>query len=493
MPRQLFLTNSQTQKKEEFIPHQAPQVKMYCCGPTVYDFLHIGNFRGAIFYNLLRNYLEHIGYQVTYVYNYTDVDDKILARAQSEGVSSAEISERFIKEFEHDYKRLGLRPHSANPKVTDYIEPIKNMIATLVAKGSAYEVKGEVLFAVRQFSEYGKLSHRNPDDMRTGTRIEAGAYKKDPLDFSLWKPAKAGEDAAWPSPWGLGRPGWHIECSAMTQAILGDQIDIHGGGMDLIFPHHENEIAQSEACSGHTYVKYWVHNNMIDFSGTKMSKSLGNVITGRSFMEEYDPEVLKFLYLSSHYRSVLDLNDNTIQQAIKGLARVYSALSVAESYLGKAHEQKEKKSWPTDGEWEQHFSAEWEKIEKSLCDDMSTPEVFAVLFEAVRFFNAKVKRGAPLADKIKNQSGSFAKFINKFGELSALFAQPPAEFLRKMDRMLLKKMNITEDEIEQLVKARVEARLQKDFSKSDDLRKKLSEAGVSVMDFAGGSFWEVTK
>jgi cysteinyl-tRNA synthetase len=516
---QIQLYNTLTKKKEEFIPHEPPHVKMYCCGPTVYDLLHVGNFRGAIVYNLLRNWLEESGYKVTHVYNYTDVDDKIIDRAKRENVTATEISEKYIAEFKKDFGRLGLRKHTHNPKVSEFMTPIKDMVADLITQKKAYVVNGEVLYSIRSFDGYGKLSHRNIDEMKIGVRIEANEKKQDPLDFALWKPAKSGEPS-WESPWGAGRPGWHIECSAMAKSILGEQIDIHGGGIDLVFPHHENEIAQSEGCTGKQFVKYWVHNNLLNFDGAKMSKSVGNIRTARSFMDEFHPEIFKFLILSSHYRSVSEFGENTIDLAIKGLARIYSAMAVAESYLEDS-EVKETtlspqyvsgfevspeiipqdvrarletyKSKGLDVKLEALIQQCEQKISAALNDDLGTPEVFAQFFEVVRAFNSQTRRGAKATPEIANRCRSLRLFLLKWGSLMSLFQLPAKEFLVALDDLLLQKMNLQRSTIDQLVQERTQARENKDFAKSDELRKKLTEMGISVSDLQNGSFWEVSK
>jgi len=286
----LKMYNTATRQKEEFKSITPGEVKMYVCGPTVYNYLHIGNFRGAIFFNLVRNWLERAGNKVTYVYNYTDVDDKIIKKANEEGVESIEISERYIKEFEKDFNRLGLTAHDQNPKVTDFMPEIISFVDDLVKKEMAYVVDGEVFYEIKNFPSYGKLSGKKLEDLEAGARVEIDSKKHTPADFVLWKPAKPGEPS-WDSPWGKGRPGWHIECSAMIQSILGDTIDIHGGGIDLIFPHHENEIAQGEGRTGKCYCNHWMHNDFLNMNDEKMSKSLGNIITGRDFMEKYHPEI----------------------------------------------------------------------------------------------------------------------------------------------------------------------------------------------------------
>jgi cysteinyl-tRNA synthetase len=486
----LEIYNTLSKKKEVFVPLTPGEVKMYCCGPTVYGLLHVGNFRGAIFYNLLRNWLEQLGYKVKYVYNFTDVDDKIIDRANSEKVTSQEISEKYIEEFKKDYSRLKLRSHDHNPKVTEYMEPIKAFVEALIANGKAYEIQGEVLYSISSFAEYGKLSGRNPDDLIAGSRVEVDRKKRNPLDFALWKPSKEGEPS-WSSKWGKGRPGWHIECSAMARSILGDQIDIHGGGMDLIFPHHENEVAQSEGCTGKHFVKYWVHNNLFNFGGQKMSKSLGNILTARDFMDKYHPEILKYMTLSAHYRSVAEFGEQAIDYAVKGLARIYSALAVAESIEKSAEQQS--LSFKEDAAFKQLLDAAQTEIANALNDDFNTPEVMARIFEVVRVYNSQVKRGAKVTPLIFAKSRQLRNFIDSTGFLMSLFQEPPAQFLRALDDMLLKNMNIERAAVEDLISQRKSAREAKDFAKSDELRQKLTDIGISVSDTSEGVFWEVAK
>ena len=373
--------NTQTHQKEEFVPLHEGEVRMYVCGPTVYDYLHVGNFRGAIFFNLVRNWFEHKGFKVTYVYNYTDVDDKIINRAKKEGVEASEISERYIEEFKKDYNELKLRPHSRNPRVTEFMEEIIDFIQELVKNGKAYEVEGDIYYDVHAFDGYGKLSNKNLDDLEAGHRVGVDERKKHPADFALWKAAKDGEPS-WPSPWSKGRPGWHIECSSMARTILGDTIDIHGGGLDLLFPHHENEVAQSEGCTGKAFVNYWMHNNMINFGDQKMSKSLGNIRTARSFLEQYNGEILKFMMLSSHYRSTTDLSAEQINRAVAGLARIYSAMALAETLTHAKIEL-----GPLPAKFEKAITDADDGIEKALDDDFNTPEVMARVYEVVRLFN----------------------------------------------------------------------------------------------------------
>lgn len=482
----LVVYNSLSRKKEVFQSLVPGQVKMYCCGPTVYDLLHVGNFRGAIFYNFVRNWLEHLGYQTTFVYNYTDVDDKIIRRAQDENVTSESVAERFIAEFESDFATLGLRKHDFNPRVTQHIDSIIEIIKVLVDKQKAYVVDGEVLYSIAAFAEYGKLSGRNPDELIAGARVEIDQRKRSPLDFALWKPSKPGEPS-WPSPWGPGRPGWHIECSAMVRSILGDEIDIHGGGSDLIFPHHENEIAQSEGCTGHPLARYWIHNNMFTFSGQKMSKSLGNIWRAREFLQEYNAEIYKYMVLSVHYRSLAEFSEGTAELAIKALARIYSSMSLAESLLKDPGEE------VAHPEWEKKLATAWANIETAINDDFSTPEAFAQIFDLVRDFNNQVRRGMKLNPKMRSAVRQYLALIRRFGAMLSLFQQEPSQFLLDLDDRLLAKKNLQREEIDRLVNERQIVREAKDFKRADELRVELTAMGIQVADTPQGSFWEVQK
>lgn len=481
----LQIYNTESRKLEKFEPLEAGKVRMYACGPTVYDFLHVGNFRGPVFFNLVRNWLEYLGYKVEYALNFTDIDDKIIMRANEKGIDSQELAEHYIKEYKADFASLGLRPHDYNPKVTESLDEIRDIVTRLIEGKKAYVSNGDVLYSIAAFPEYGKLSGRNVEDLMAGARVEIDEKKQNPLDFALWKGAKPGEPS-WPSPWGPGRPGWHIECSAMVEKVFGDQIDIHGGGTDLIFPHHENEIAQSEGCTGKHYVKYWMHWNMLNFGNQKMSKSLGNFVTMREFLGRYNAEIYKWMILSVHYRSPSDFSDEAVDRAVANLARIYSAMAVAESLLAG------QKAMPDTG-FEKITAEAWAKIESSLNDDFGTPNAMAALFEVVRQFNAQVKRGIKAHPAVLGKAQSFIDFVHKFGKLLSMFQQPADSFLLKLDNMLLEKMQLQRSDIDVIVAERSAARANKDFAKSDELRKKLTDLGISVSDTPEGSFWEVTK
>lgn len=481
----LKIHNSQSKQLEEFVPLTPGEVKMYVCGPTVYNFLHVGNFRGVVVFNMVRNWLEHLGYKVTYALNFTDVDDKIINRASELGMTPSELSEKYIAEYKKDFASLGLRPHDVNPKVTEHMDDIRSMVESLVAQKIAYEAQGDVLYSIESFKGYGKLSGRNTEELLAGARVDVDEKKRSPMDFALWKAAKPGE-ISWPSPWGPGRPGWHIECSAMIKNIFGDQIDIHGGGMDLIFPHHENEIAQSEGCTGKAFVKYWMHNNMLNFGGQKMSKSLGNIVTMREFLEMYNAEIYKWMILSTHYRTLSDFGDQAVERAVSGLARVYSALAMAETYLTP-------EVTTVDAGFTKITDEAWKKVEEALNHDFGTPDAFAALFEVVRQFNSQVRRGMKTNPAIQGKALAFRNFVRKMGGLMSLFQEPAHEFLLKLDDMLLKKMDLQRSQVDALIAERTQARAAKDFAKSDELRNKLTEIGISVSDTPEGSFWEVTK
>ena len=483
----LKIYNTLGRKLEDFVPLEQGKVKMYVCGPTVYDLLHVGNFRGAIFFNLVRNWLEHLGYKVDFVYNYTDIDDKIINRAREQGMDPLELSRHFITEFEKDFNALHLKPHEHNPKCTEHMKDMIDFIADLVQKDAAYEIDGSVFYAIDHFKNYGKLSGKDIETLEAGHRVDPDPRKKNPLDFILWKPAKEGEPS-WDAPWGPGRPGWHIECSAMNHAYFGDQIDIHGGGIDLTFPHHENEIAQSESHTGKPFAKYWMHNNFINFGDAKMSKSLGNVVKARDFMNQYHPEILKFLMLSVHYRSPLSLAEEQVHQAINGLARIYAALGMADAIMAKNFKDRQ-----ADKAFNQTVTEASEKIEEAMNNDFGTPAVYAALFDVVRAFNATYKPGKKIDAQSNDRAHIFQDFIHKYGDMMALFQEPAAAFLKTLDAILIKEKKIDVAKVENLIAKRNAARAQKDFQTADQCRDELLKMDILVQDGVGGSSWEVKK
>lgn len=486
MPLKIYDTFQK--KKLNFTPLKAPKVKVYCCGPTVYDYLHIGNFRGAVFFNLVRNWLEFLGYQVDFIYNFTDIDDKILNRAQKEQVHPRDISEKYIQEFKKDFEALQLKPHTHQPKATETIKEIINLIQKIIKAGKAYEVDGDVFYSVTSFDSYGHLSGHQVEDLLSGVRVEVNDKKKQPLDFSLWKKSKPEEGWSWDSPWGKGRPGWHIECTAMIHKFLGQEIDIHGGGSDLIFPHHENERAQSEACYAKKYVRYWMHNNMIVSSGDKMSKSLGNIMTMRSFLKDYPGEVFKYLILSAHYRSEAQFSKKTIYQSIVSLSRLYSYFLKAHQLVSSVSQEAEELV-----EFKDFLKKEEEAITDAFNDDFATPKVFSCFFSVLNFVKNYFQDQKISPSKRKWCAQEFLAFFKKYGEILSLFQEEPKGFLKNLDDYFLKQKNLSRSEIDQLVQERSLARSQKDFKSSDQIRQNLEDKGIEVQDTPEGTIWEVNK
>ena len=486
MTGKLKIYDTAKRKKTEFIPLNPPLVKMYCCGPTVYDLLHIGNFRGAVFYNVLRNWLEFSGYRVEYVYNFTDVDDKILKRAKEQGITPKDLADKFIKEFQNDYQSLGLKAPTRTPKATEVISDIIELIKKLIQKGCAYENEGDVFFPVKSFAPYGALSGRNTEELIAGVRIEPNKKKRDPLDFALWKKAKPEEGWSWDSPWGPGRPGWHIECTTMIHKYLGPEIDIHGGGTDLIFPHHENEIAQSEGLTEKPYTRYWIHNGMIAVESVKMSKSLGNLISLREFLSGYPAEVFKYLILSSHYRSVVNFSPKTVRQSLLSLARLYSGLTKAQRI---ADSSEIKKPLP---EFQKTLQQKEKAITEAFNEDFATPKVFALFFDLVKIFNEVTENAGP--EEKAFAAAEFLSFFKKYGEVLSLFQEsPPEKFLQNLDDHILKSKNLSRSHIEDLVKKRESLRREKNFKEADTLRNELDALGISLQDSRSGTRWEVKK
>ena len=462
--------NTLTKKKEEFVPLEEGKVRMYVCGPTVYNLIHIGNARPMICFDTVRRYLEYKGYDVNYVSNFTDVDDKIIKKANEEGVSAEEISQRYIAECKKDMEGMNIKPATTHPLATQEIGGMIDMIQTLIDKGYAYNVNGTVYYRTRKFEGYGKLSKKNIDDLEAGHReikVTGEKGKKDPLDFVLWKPKKEGE-IAWNSPWGEGRPGWHIECSVMAKKYLGDEIDIHAGGEDLIFPHHENEIAQSECCNDKIFAKYWMHNAFLNIDNRKMSKSLGNFRTVREISEQYDLQVLRFFMLNAHYRSPLNFSADLMEAAKNALERITDAAANLKDRKAAAQTDT-----ATDAEKELLAQAQEfvKKFEEAMDDDFNTADALAAIFELVKFANTNVSEASSA-----EFAGALLDTMVKLCDVLGLKAVKTEEILDK--------------EIEDLIAERQEARKAKNFARADEIRDELLAKGIILKDTREGVKWK---
>ncbi|MGN7611697.1 cysteine--tRNA ligase [Magnetococcales bacterium HHB-1] len=472
----IVLYNTKSRKKEPLHPLEEGKIKMYVCGVTVYDYCHIGHARVMVVFDVVARYLRARGLDVTYVRNFTDVDDKIIRRAQENGESIKDLTERFIKAFEEDMDNLAVEKATIEPKATEHMQEMFEIIERLIDKGLAYEKSGDLFYSVKAFPKYGQLSGRNLADLEAGARVEILESKSDPLDFALWKSVK-NDEPAWDSPWGRGRPGWHIECSAMSRTYLGDTFDIHGGGKDLVFPHHENEIAQTEGATGKPYVNYWMHNgfvNVLSESGEreKMSKSLGNFKTIRDLLEEFPGEVIRFFILNSHYRNPLDFGHALLESAQNGLDRLYTAMAKAEEVLGDLPEPQspEKASNKETQEVTNFFSA--------MDDDFNTPRALASLFDLGKKINRLVGEKGDL-DEIRTQT---ALLRGLGGVLGVLGQTPKAWFQRQTEGLI-------ESEIETLILKRNEARKARNFAEADRIRDQLAEEGVTLLDGREGTRW----
>ena len=463
--------NTMTKKKEEFVPLVPGKVSMYVCGPTVYNLIHIGNARPMIVFDTARRYMEHKGYEVNYVSNFTDVDDKIIKKAIEEGTTAEEVAQRYIEECKKDMEGMNVKPATTHPLATQEIDGMIDMISTLIEKGYAYPAAdGTVYFRTRQFKEYGKLSHKNLDDLRAGNRsllVSGEDQKEDPLDFVLWKPKKEGEPS-WPSPWCDGRPGWHIECSVMSKKYLGEEIDIHAGGEDLIFPHHENEIAQSECCNGKEFARYWLHNAFLNIDNRKMSKSLGNFFTVREIGEKYDLQVLRFFMLSAHYRSPLNFSADLMEASKNALDRIINAVDNLKFLAGSAAEgemtEAEKKEAEGLAEYEKKF-------DEAMDDDFNTADAIAAIFELVKYANSNVT------------SENTKAFINAVKEKIISLSDILGLIVEKEEEIL-------DSDIEKLIEERQAARKEKNFARADEIRNLLLEKGIVLKDTREGVKWE---
>lgn len=458
--------NTLTRKKEEFVPMDKDNVKMYSCGPTVYDYFHIGNARPFIIFDTMRRYLEYRGYKVTFVQNFTDIDDKMIKRANAEGITVKELGERFINEYFEDSHALGIHEASVHPKATENIDAIIDIVKKLVDNGYAYEVNGNVYFSAKKFGGYGKLSKQPLEDLEAGARIDISDEKNDAMDFALWKAQKPGEPA-WESPWGMGRPGWHIECSAMANKYLGETIDIHSGGQDLIFPHHENEIAQSECANGKPFANYWMHNGYINIDNKKMSKSLGNFFTVRDIREKYDSEVIRYFMLSAHYRNPINFADTLMEQAKSSVERVYTCLENLEFLLKNASD---KELCDTCRAVLDKLNEYREKYIAAMDDDLNTAGAIGAIFDIVYLANTEVNANMP-----KSVIEKVIDTIRELGGVLGLFTKTKEKSL--------------DDEVESLIEERNAARKAKDWAKADEIRDKLKAMNIILKDTPNGVQW----
>ena len=461
--------NSMSRQKEEFVPIQPGKVSIYACGPTVYNFIHVGNARPIILFDVLRRYFEYRGYDVTFVQNFTDVDDKIIKRANEEGITSQEVAEKYIQEYFTDAQGLGVRPATIHPKATENMQQIIDMVQTLIDKGYAYPVEnGDVYYRTLKFKGYGKLSHQPIEDLQSGARIAVGEVKENPLDFALWKAAKPGEPA-WDSPWGPGRPGWHIECSAMSNRYLGKTIDIHCGGEDLQFPHHENEIAQSEAANGCTFVHYWLHNGFLNINNQKMSKSLGNFFTVREAAEAYGYEAVRFFMLSAQYRSPLNYSRDSLIMAQNALERLYTAESNLE-FLTKNGADGDMTA--EEKAFTETFDSYRQKFDDAMDDDLNTADAISVIFELVRAINIAVEK-----NPTKALATACLDMLHEFTDVLGLLYNKKEE-----DDSL-------DSKVEAMIEARQAARKAKNFAEADRIRDELKAMGITLMDTPQGVKW----
>ena len=460
--------NTLTKKKEEFVPIEDGKVRMYVCGPTVYNYIHIGNARPMIVFDTVRRYFEHKGYEVNYVSNFTDVDDKIIKKAIEEGTDTDTISKRYIAECKKDMAGMNIKPATKHPLATEEIQGMIDMISTLIEKGYAYNSNGTVYFRTRKFEEYGKLSKKNIDELEAGKRIAVEEQKEDPMDFVLWKPKKDGEPF-WESPWSEGRPGWHIECSVMSKKYLGDSIDIHAGGEDLIFPHHENEIAQSEAANGVQFAKYWMHNAFLNIDNKKMSKSAGNFFTVRDISEKVDLMVLRFFMLSAHYRNPVNFSEELVDAAKNGLDRITTAVDTLTHMLKK--DGRDEKLTDDEAKLLEEYKAITTRFDEAMDDDFNTADAITAIFDMVKFANSNADENSSVAflDALKNQI---------------------IEYMDILGIKVEKEEEILDADIEKLIEERQNARKEKNFARADEIRDLLAEKGIVLLDTREGVRWK---
>jgi cysteinyl-tRNA synthetase len=501
----LRIHNTVTGKKEDFVPLHEKKVGMYVCGVTVYDLCHIGHARSAIVFDTIHRYFRYRGYEVTYVRNFTDIDDKIIRRANEEGVDCKTIAEKYIHEFNIDMGGLGLEKPTVEPRATEHIPEMIRLISTLVEKGSAYQSGGDVFFSVERFKDYGKLSNRNLEEMQAGARVEVDEKKENPLDFALWKASKPGEPS-WQSPWGKGRPGWHIECSVMSQKYLGETFDIHGGGRDLIFPHHENEIAQSEAATAKPFVRYWIHNGFVNINKEKMSKSLGNILTIKEILKDWHPEVLRLFFLSHHYRSPVDYSDDSFTEAKSGLDRFYTTLKSIKDKVGRVASpltgETSKLPSPLRGEGKgggvsitearQTIESFQSRFEEAMDDDFNTAQALGYFYDLQTQLNSllSLSKGEP-SEEIASLLRKGLKYFSNTGWVFGLFRDDPEKYLDQQRKEGLRKLKLPEEEILKFIEERNRARKEKNWKRADEIRNDLLSRGIVLEDAPSGTIWKI--
>jgi cysteinyl-tRNA synthetase len=471
--------NTLTRRKEPLEPIEPGKVNIYTCGPTVYNFIHIGNARAFVMFDVVRRYLQYRGYRVKYVQNLTDVDDKIINRAKEEGVSASEVAEKYIRYYFEDADSLGIQRADYHPRATDFIPEMVSLIEKLLEKGFAYRVNGDIFFEIAKFKDYGQLSHQNLEELMEGVRIEVDPRLRHPLDFALWKSAKPGEPS-WDSPWGKGRPGWHIECSVMSSKYLGEDFDIHCGGHDLIFPHHENEIAQSRAATGKGFARVWLHNGYLNIGGQKMSKSLGNITLVRELLKTTDPEAIRHFLLSAHYRRPLDFNEDSFAESESALKRIYTALDKAERQSRLLEKKTAKPAASPEASLEDMRKNLVAEVEEAMDDDFNTPKALAAFFNMVRDLN-KILDGPDAWKCSSDELRSLAKETRTLGAVLGLFQRTASGADTDLTAKLL----------DMFILLRAEARARKDFALADTIRARLADLGIALEDTPDGTFWRM--
>lgn len=479
--------NTLTGKKELFIPIEDNHVRLYVCGITSYDYCHIGHARSALAFDMIVRYFRYRGYKVTFVRNFTDIDDKIIARANEQGIGSEELANKFIDEFYTDMDKLGVDRPDREPKATEHIEEMIELISDLVDQGKAYAAGGDVYYRVECFPEYGKLSGRNIDEMKAGARISVNEQKENPMDFALWKASKPGEPR-WKSPWGDGRPGWHIECSAMSKKYLGETFDIHGGGQDLIFPHHENEIAQSEGASGKTFARHWIHHGFVTIKDEKMSKSLGNFLTIRDILDRHHPEILRFFVFSTHYRNPLDFSENAMQDAAAGLERLYQCIATIDSL----HNESGAVESVISTKDKQKLESVEARFQQAMDNDFNTAQAQGIFFDTSKTLNRLAKALPKIAAETDmTLLRQTAATLKKLARIMGLLTEDATSFLQNRKEELVAALDIDVETIERKIAERLESRRNKDWQRSDEIRDELLEKKIVLKDSAEGTTWTV--